>query len=249
MVLENINVVNLMNRMNKAALKKCTLPAIALCLAGSALVPAAAQTAAKPLDSVYANGHYIARNEVFAKMPYRKNAVVFLGNSITEAGKWAEILPGVPVQNRGISGDNSFGVLARLPRIVAGKPAKIFLMIGVNDLKREVPVATIIDNYRRMVDLIRKGSPRTHIYLQSVLPVNDSMLIEPFRKVTNADVARLNAALQELARQKRVCYVNLHEVFADERGQLKKDETPDGLHLKIPSYTLWVAYLQRKKYV
>lgn len=213
------------------------------------IASAAAQTSVGPVDTAYANGHYVARNEVFSKMPPLKNAVVFLGNSITEAGKWAEILPGVPVQNRGISGDNSFGVLARLPRIVAGKPAKIFLMIGVNDLKREVSVATIIDNYRRMVLMIRQGSPRTRIYLQSVLPVNDSMLIEAFRKVTNADVQKLNSALQDLARQKRVHYVNLHEVFADERGQLKKEETPDGLHLKIPSYTSWVAYLQRKKYL
>lgn len=238
-----------MNLMNQTTLQKCTRSAIALCLAAGALAPAAAQTAAPPLDSAYANGHYIARNEVFSKMPPLKKAVVFLGNSITEAGKWAEILPGMPVQNRGISGDNTFGVLARLPRIVAAKPSRIFLMIGVNDLKREVPVATIINNYRRMVAMIRQGSPRTRIYLQSVLPVNDSMLIEPFRKVTNADVARLNEALQQLARQKRVCYVNLHEVFADERGQLKKDETPDGLHLKIPSYVAWVAYLQRKKYL
>ena len=235
--------------MNKALLTKCTRTAIALFFAGTALGPAAAQTAARPLDSAYANGHYTARNELFAKMPPLKNAVVFLGNSITEAGKWAEILPGLPVQNRGISGDNSFGVLARLPRIVAARPAKVFLMIGVNDLKREVPVATIIDNYRRIVAMIRQGSPRTRIYLQSVLPVNDSMLIEPFRKVTNADVARLNEALQALARQKRIAYVNLHEVFADERGQLKKEETPDGLHLKIPSYVAWVAYLQRKKYL
>lgn len=230
-------------------MKKCTRTAVALCMGCSVMGTAAAQTAARPLDSAYANGHYLARNEVFAKMPYRKNAVVFLGNSITEAGKWSEILPGVPVQNRGISGDNTFGVLARLPRIVAGKPAKIFLMIGVNDLKREVPVPVIIDNYRRIVAMIRKASPRTRIYLQSVLPVNDSMLIEPFRKVTNSDVAKLNADLQELARGRRVCYVNLHEVFADERGQLKKEETPDGLHLKIPSYVAWVNYLQRKKYL
>lgn len=233
----------------QAALHKGKQAGLVLWMMGGLIGSAAAQTAARPLDTAYANGHYVARNEVFSKMPHLKNAVVFLGNSITEAGKWPEILPGVPVQNRGISGDNSFGVLARLPRIVADKPAKIFLMIGVNDLKREVPVATIIDNYRRMVDMIRKGSPRTRIYLQSVLPVNDSMLIEPFRKVTNADVAKLNAALQELARGKRVCYVNLHEVFADERGQLKKEETPDGLHLKIPSYVAWVAYLQRKKYL
>lgn len=236
-------------KQSKTALNRGILAGLVVWMACGLMGSVAAQTAVRPVDSTYDNSHYKERNEVFSKMPYRKNAIVFLGNSITEAGKWSEILPGVPVQNRGISGDNTFGVLARLPLIVADKPAKIFLMIGVNDLKREVPVAMIIENYRRMVAMIRQGSPRTRIYLQSVLPVNDSMLIEPFRKVTNADVARLNAALQEIARGKRVQYVNLHEVFADERGQLKKDETPDGLHLKIPSYVAWVAYLQHKKYL
>lgn len=210
---------------------------------------AVAQTSARPVDSAYANGYYKERMEVFHKMPHRKGAVVFLGNSITEAGKWAEILPGEPVLNRGISGDNTFGVLARLPEILADRPKKIFLLIGVNDLKREVPVPVIVENYKRMVAMVRQQSPRTRLYLQSVLPVNDSMLIEPFRKVTNSNVKRLNEALQELACQKRVRYVNLHEVYADEKGQLKKDETPDGLHLKVPSYPAWVKYLQQKKYL
>ncbi len=238
--------------MEKCKQKWPALWIVACCMtiAGSVAAQSAKQeTSLKPVDSVYINAHYTERLEVFDKMPHRKNAIVFLGNSITEAGKWQEILPGKPVLNRGISGDNTFGVLARLPQIVADKPGKIFLLIGVNDLKREVPVPVIIENYKRMVAMIRKESPRTRIYLQSVLPVNDSMLIEPFRKVTTADVQKLNEALQSLARQKRIDYVNLHEVFADENGQLKKEETPDGLHLKIPSYVAWVNYLQLKKYL
>ena len=204
---------------------------------------------AQQIDSTYDNNHYKERCALFAKMPHPKNVIVFLGNSITEAGKWNDILPGLPVQNRGISGDNSFGVIARLPEIIADRPAKIFLLIGVNDLKREVPVPVIVNNYKRMVEMIKKGSPRTKVYLQSGLPVNDSMLIEPFRKVTNANVQLLNQALQQLAQDNGYAYVNLHEPFADERGQLKKNETPDGLHLKVSSYPAWVNYLRSKKYL
>lgn len=204
---------------------------------------------AQTVDSIYDNGHYKDRMEVFHKMPHQKKAIVFLGNSITEAGKWQEMLPGMRVINRGISGDITFGVLARLPEIVAAKPSKIFLLIGVNDLKREVPVAIIIQNYKRMIHMIRHGSPHTKIYLQSVLPVNDSMLIAPFKKVTNQDVGKLNESLRSLVHENRVYYVNLHEVFADEKGQLKKEETPDGLHVKIASYVAWVKYLRQKNYL
>jgi lysophospholipase L1-like esterase len=204
---------------------------------------------AQSIDSTYDNSHYRERQELFATLPAQKKAIVFLGNSITEAGKWNEILPGKPVQNRGISGDNTFGVLARLPQIVAAKPAKIFLLIGVNDLKREVPVDVIISNYQQMVKMVKTGSPKTKLYLQSVLPVNDTILIEPFRKVTNTNVAKLNAALEKLAKDNGYDYVNLHESFADDKGQLKRKDTPDGLHLKIGAYTIWVNYLRRKKYL
>lgn len=204
---------------------------------------------AKGIDSTYNNSHYRERQEAFGKMPAQKKAIVFLGNSITEAGKWSDVLPGKPVINRGISGDNTFGVLARLPQLLAHKPAKIFLLIGVNDLKREVPVPVIIENYKRMVTIIRRESPRTKIYLQSVLPVNNSILIEAFNKVTNADVKKLNDALQQIAKENGAVYVDLHAVFADNEGQLKKADTPDGLHLKISAYKAWAAYLKEKKYL
>lgn len=216
---------------------------VALCLT------VAHSTFAQSIDSTYNNSHYKERMELFTTLPQQKNAIVFLGNSITEAGKWADVLPGLPVQNRGISGDNSFGVLARLPLIVAAKPAKIFLLIGVNDLKREVPVDVIVNNYQRMVQMIRTGSPKTKLYLQSVLPVNDTILIDAFKKVTNTHVAKLNIALQQLAAKNGCTFVNLHEPFADEHGQLKRNDTPDGLHLKIGAYTTWVDYLRKKKYL
>lgn len=219
-------------------------------LKGTALLIAIGFSAvAQTIDSTYDNGHYKDRQALFASLPQQKNAIVFLGNSITEAGKWNEILPGLPVQNRGISGDNSFGVLARLPQIVAAKPAKIFLLIGVNDLKREVPANVIINNCERMLSMIKAGSPRTKVYVQSILPVNDTILIEPFKKVTNANVAVVNKAYEQLSKQYGYSFVNLHEPFADTKGQLKRAETPDGLHLKVSSYPAWVNYLRSKKYL
>jgi|SRR5690606_17760957 len=201
------------------------------------------------IDSNYINTHYTARQEFFKEMPVTKKAIVFIGNSITEAGKWNDLFPGYKILNRGISGDISYGVLARLPEILKQKPSKIFLMIGVNDLKRNIPSENIIANYRKMIEMIRKNSPRTKIYLQSVLPVNNELLIESFKSVKNEDVDRLNTALKKFAENKNIFYINLHEVFADENGELKKEETPDGIHIKIQSYFLWAEYLINNKYL
>src|SRR5690349_13279539 len=105
----------------------------ACCLLGTTGV-ANAQNAVK-IDSNYANYYYKQRVEYFNKMPHVKNEIVFLGNSITERGEWQEILSGYrcPIVNRGVGGDNSFGILARMDEILAAKPKAIFLMDGIND--------------------------------------------------------------------------------------------------------------------
>jgi lysophospholipase L1-like esterase len=199
------------------------------------------------IDSAYNNSHYRERMELFEKMPATRKGIVFLGNSITEAGKWNDLLPGRKVMNRGISGDNSFGVVARMSSILKNKPSKIFLMIGINDLKREVPVPVIAENYKRIIQAVKTSSPGTKLYLQSVLPVNDSLLIAPFRKIKNEDILKLNQQLQSMADGKNIFYVDLHKVFSEANGQLKADETPDGIHLKISSYAAWVDYLKKLK--
>jgi len=64
-----------------------------------------------------------------------RHAVVFLGDSITEA--WPDLahaFPDIKVANRGISGDTTRGVLARLQGdVLTLEPAGIVLLIGTND--------------------------------------------------------------------------------------------------------------------
>lgn len=61
-------------------------------LKGTALLIAIGFSAmAQTIDSTYDNGHYKDRLALFSTLPQQKKAIVFLGNSITEAGKWNEI--------------------------------------------------------------------------------------------------------------------------------------------------------------
>lgn len=202
--------------------------------------------AQEAIDSTYANGYYVARMEFFQQLPSIKKGVVFLGNSITEAGDWTDVLPGRRVQNRGISGDNSFGVVARLDHILKDKPARLFVMIGVNDLKRGVPTEVIIRNYRRIAQHVRLKSPRTKLYLQSVLPINTELLIEPFRAVKNDDIRILNEGLKKIASEFAAEYVDLWPVLADANGELKKEFTGDGIHVKPIAYVHWARHLKEQ---
>lgn len=202
----------------------------------------AQQTAPAKPDENYLRPYYVQRVSLHKLLPKKKNAIVFVGDSITDGNEWTEQLNCDRCQNRGISGDISAGVLARLDDILAEKPAKIFLMIGINDISRFIPNETIIANYREFVRRTKAASPKTEIYLQSVLPTNDT-----FRKFVDKNdesIKVLNDAMRETARATEgVTYVDLHSKFLDSERRLDKKYTNDGLHLLGEGYALWAKIL------
>jgi lysophospholipase L1-like esterase len=227
-------------------MKKISLLAV---LALITSINAKAQTV--KIDSNYANWYYLQRVEYFNKMPHQKNAIVFLGNSITERAEWQEILADskFPIVNRGVGGDNSFGILARMDEILASKPKAIFLMDGINDQFRKLPHETSIYNYKRIIQKIKRESPKTKIYLQSALPINEEMTTEPYTKGRNVLVPELNKKLKQLANDENITFINICPLFEDGEGKLKREVTMDGIHLKAKAYIDWAAFLKEKKYL
>lgn len=203
------------------------------------------------VDSNYANPYYLQRVEYFDKMPHRKNEVVFLGNSITERGEWQELLSDYPypIVNRGVGGDNSFGILARMDEILRAKPKAIFLMDGINDLFRKLPYDVSINNYRKIIRMIKAKSPKTKIYMESALPINEEMTKEAYTKGRSTMVPVLNEKIKQLAAEEHVPYIDIVHLFADANGNLRKDLSPDGVHLKASAYIDWVFYLKAHKYL
>ncbi|MDR7869043.1 MAG: GDSL-type esterase/lipase family protein [Sporomusaceae bacterium] len=127
----------------------------------------------RPEDSPYLTLHYRIRTLFFAIDPSPARPVVFLGDSITYGGDWEDLFPATLVENRGIGGDTTLGLLNRLDQVIALKPSQIFLMIGMNDLCYNRPIPEVIANYRRILGRFREELPDTKVYVQSVLPFND----------------------------------------------------------------------------
>jgi hypothetical protein len=96
-------------------------------------------------DSVFTT-YYHQRVSMFKKLPMTQGDIIFLGNSITEGGSWGELFGDEKVKNRGISGDFTVGVMQRMDEIVQRKPSKVFLMIGINDLSRNISPDSIVKN-------------------------------------------------------------------------------------------------------
>ena len=195
---------------------------------------------------------YYQRASLFEKLPVHSNDIVFVGNSITNGGEWAELFQNKRVKNRGISGDICQGVYDRLTPVTAGKPSKIFLMIGINDVARGTSIDSITAATLKIICKIQSESPRTRIYLQSILPVNDSFGMFQGHMKRKADIKPLNEKLRQMANAEKITFIDLYSHFVITDTELMNPAyTNDGLHLTGEGYIKWVEivkpYLKAKK--
>lgn len=194
---------------------------------------------------------YEQRASLFEILPASSQDILFLGNSITNGCEWSELFQDMRIKNRGISGDITRGVYDRLDPIVKGQPAKIFLLIGINDIARGIPADTIVQNINMILQKIRRESPGTKLYLQSILPVNDCY--GKFKDHTSRGeiAARINEQLRSITQETPITYIDLWTHFADPvSGKMNPVYTNDGLHLLGKGYLLWreivLPYIQEK---
>jgi lysophospholipase L1-like esterase len=171
----------------------------------------------------------------FRKLPDTEAEIIFAGDSLVADGPWAEFYS--PIKNRGIGGETTAGLLDRLDEVTESQPRKIFLLVGTNCLAAEIPVAQIVRNYRKILERIRRESPQTHVFVISVLPVNQQLAHGPAHD--NRAIHELNHRLRDLAGQfERVAFVDVFDALTDANGDLRKDLTTDGLHLNIDGYLI-----------
>lgn len=171
--------------------------------------------------------------------------VVFIGNSIVEAFELHKYFPGVNAHNRGITGDriglgNDGGILKRMKESCYDlMPSKVFLLVGINDIgDRRRTIQELSKGYRDIIYNILDTFPDIEIYVHSILP-------------TAGVFTRLNPAIDSLnniliyvvdslyTQHTNITYIDLHSVFADEEGDMRREYTIEGLHLKNIAYQLW----------
>jgi len=189
-------------------------------------------------DSIFST-YYRQRVTHFRTLPKTKDDIIFLGNSITDGGEWNELFSNSRIKNRGISGDITAGVIHRMDEVTDRRPAKVFLLIGTNDLARGISPDSLVKNIMLIADYIRQQSPATQLFVQSVLPVN--AVYNKFATHTNksAEINQVNAALLQKAEGHHYLYINIHDAFCDAEGKMNARLTNDGLHLKGQGYLLW----------
>lgn len=168
------------------------------------------------------------------KKMYTEFDVAFFGNSITAGSDFQMKFPDKKIINLGYVGDNIIGMLRRVPMLKAANPKKIFIMAGTNDLVH-IDLDEYRERYANLLQAVKDSVPNAKIYIQSVLPSNNSMS----DYASNEKVQKANEMVKDLTMLYGCSYINLYDLYVDENNELSKELTKDGVHLYESAYDRW----------
>lgn len=159
--------------------------------------------------------------------------VAFLGDSLTDGYDVQRHYPQFLVSNRGIGGDTTFDLEARLQVSVYDlKPKVAVMLIGANNID------TMMDNYEDILLGLRENLPETKVVLLSLT----NMGLEWGKR--NAQAAYNNVRIRKLADKYGFAFVDLYSPLMDpETGEIFPEYTVDGGHLTEAGYRVLTAQI------
>ena len=179
---------------------------------------------------------------------------LFIGDSITDGIKIYDIMSNATILSyTGINLDNiatravikTEGSDEKLSILDASKnlnPTKIYVMMGVNSMFMDKE--SFVSKYAELVVQLKELHPDSIIYVQSILPVTAQYEINR-PEFANAKIDDYNQGLLAMCESQDVYYLNVAEVFKDEKGNLPTEASPkDGLHFGASWYSVWFDYLR-----
>lgn len=179
----------------------------------------------------------------------RKGQIVFAGSSLMEQFPVYEMLLGrelpYTIYNRGVGGFTTWELLENLePCILDLEPGALFLNIGTNDMNGEdFVLSEFMDRYESILMRILEKLPKVKIFLMAFYPSNLEAAPDPHTRAafacrTNERIKRANEAVRELSEKYKAVYLDLNGPLTDEKGNLRKELTLDGVHMHVEGYEL-----------
>ena len=146
------------------------------------------------------------------------------------------------VGNLGVNGFTSRDLIeVELPQVAALEPGLVSLLIGVNDVVQGVPEATYRANVARILEALLGLLPPGRVIAVTTPDYTATPrggdYGDPARQA--AAIRRFNGALDELARDRGVLFVDIHDVSLDAAAD-RSLVADDGLHPSGAQYALWV---------
>lgn len=158
------------------------------------------------------------RTTVFGALPVNNEDILVIGDEVVHSGEWGELLGNLHVKNRGWGWWYANTSLDELTKMLDpifhdnATPSKVFIYAGTSNLNGSDGVEGSLTKYKAIVENIRKRSPRTGIYVMSVLPNENT------QTTTNRYVP-FNQKLKEYAdATDSVTYVDVFTPMAQNNG-------------------------------
>ena len=175
---------------------------------------------------------------------------VFIGDSLTSGLKDYNVM-----KTKGVFATNAMTTRSALvskislnseslsvPEAVKSiQPAKVYVLLGANEIRGVTGTKGFITNYGTLVDQLKQAGPQAKIYIQSIFPVTDAY--EQQYGVTNATIDTFNQAIQDMCTSKGVTYVDAGSALKDSDGRLSADDASSGYNIRKTAYVKWVNYL------
>jgi lysophospholipase L1-like esterase len=157
--------------------------------------------------------------------------MIFLGDSHMEQCEWQEVFPDFHIANRGIGGESTEGLHARLSVLPPGNPSKIvFLQIGINDLLGGRKPIDVFESYKHILDQITSKNytvvPTLVFYVRYIPDVNPA-------------VSELNQLIQAELLKRKIQFIDLNQHIS-ENETLLLPFSADGVHLSVAGYQKWI---------
>ena len=202
-------------------------------------MPMAATKFADQLRDWNQLGRYHADDVRLENGPAVEGRVVFLGDSITDNWHLETNFPGKPYVNRGIGGQTTPQMLARMyADVIHLHPAAVVLLAGTNDIAANTGPETlemVEDNIRAICELAE--SNQIKIILCLLTPVSDYARKQTVERPP-ADIIRLNNWIASYAPDVHAQVADYYSALVDDKGMLRDGYSGDGLHPNAKGYEL-----------
>ena len=172
-----------------------------------------------------------------------EKTLLMLGDSLIEWGDWESLLPDFRVVNRGIAGEHTEELSARLVDEIdavvdaGSEPEYILLMTGTNNLLTGGPYFSVI--LRSMLPRLTALRPASVIILNSIMPMR-------IRGLAPESITAANNELRDAARQSGCHFLDMTGPFTEQCLPVTKPcFLNDGVHLSTRGYQVWAEAIRK----
>ncbi|GGD66558.1 hypothetical protein GCM10011412_00260 [Maribacter cobaltidurans] len=188
--------------------------------------------------------HLVAANHVVDEkgLTVQPVNITMLGNSITYAGDWQQLLGRKDVFNGGKTGWTSQQLSWVIKDfIVPNRPRLCFFMAGINDYTLGITTQRIYENMAMIMDSIHRVG--TH-------PIYTTTLYQEGNMERNREIDTLNAKMRSFCSQRGYDFMDLRPFLCEDGDILGEYVQEDHTHLEPSAYPQWAKAMRPilKKY-